>query len=46
MSNMRQALGLFLLDFDVYVEARDAEVTACEVAPMVLRFFAAGSRTS
>ena len=39
-----KALRLFVLDFDTYLEARDAEVTAADVAPAVLRFFAANSR--
>ena len=42
---LAKALGLFVLDFDVYIEARDAESTAAEMAPAVLRFFAANSRT-
>ena len=41
---LARALRLFVLDFDTYLEARDAEATAAEVAPAVLRFFAAGSR--
>ncbi len=34
-----KALGLFLLDFDVYTERRDAEPTARLVVPAVRRFF-------
>jgi len=41
-----KTLRLFVLDFDTYIEARDAEVTAAEVAPAILRFFAAGSRNA
>ena len=32
-------------DSTLYIEARDAESTAAEMAPAVLRFFAANSRT-
>jgi len=41
---LAKALKLFLLDFDTYLEARDAEVTARAVVPAVLRFFGAGSQ--
>ena len=34
-----KALGLFLLDFDVYRETRDSEATAAQVVPAVRRFF-------
>jgi hypothetical protein len=39
-----KALRLFVLDFDTYIDARDAEATASDVGPAVIRFFAAGSR--
>ena len=39
-----KALRLFVLDFDTYLDARDADTTAADVAPAVLRFFRAGSR--
>ena len=37
---LAKLLGLFLLDFDVYLEARDADATAARVVPAVRRFFA------
>ena len=39
-----KALGLFMLDFDVYLEARDAEATAAQVVPALRRFFLTFSR--
>ena len=38
------ALGLFLLDFDVYRENRDAEQTAAALVPALRRFFLSSSR--
>ena len=39
-----QALGLFVLDFDVYMANRDSEATAEQVAPAVRRFFLSASQ--
>ena len=36
---LAKALGLFLLDFDVYLETRDADRTAAQVVPALRRFF-------
>ena len=41
---LAKALRLFVLDFDKYVEARDAEKTARLVLPIVTGFFGAFSR--
>ena len=40
---LAKALGLFLLDFDVYLETRDAEKTAAQVVPALRRFFLSNS---
>lgn len=40
---LAKALGLFLLDFDVYREQRDAAATAAVVVPAVRRFFLTNS---
>lgn len=40
---LAKALGLFLLDFDVYLETRDAEQTAQLVVPALRRFFLSSS---
>ena len=40
-----KALGLFLLDFDVYRENRDAEQTAALLVPALRRFFLSSSGT-
>ena len=40
---LAKALGLFLLDFDVYLENRDAEQTAEVVVPALRRFFLSSS---
>ena len=40
---LAKALGLFVLDFDVYLENRDAQRTADQVVPAVRRFFLANS---
>ena len=36
---LAKALGLFLLDFDVYLETRDADQTAVAIVPALRRFF-------
>ena len=36
---LANALGLFLLDFDVYLETRDADATAEVLVPALRRFF-------
>ena len=41
---LAKALGLFLLDFDVYRENRDAEQTAAALVPALRRFFLSSSR--
>ena len=38
---LANALGLFLLDFDVYLETRDADTTAEVLVPALRRFFLA-----
>ena len=40
---LAKALGLFLLDFDVYRENRDAEATAAALVPALRRFFLVSS---
>ena len=40
---LAKALGLFLLDFDVYLETRDADTTAAKVVPAMRRFFLANA---
>ena len=40
---LAQALGLFVLDFDVFLRNRDSEATAARTAPAVRRFFLVGS---
>jgi len=40
---LAKALGLFLLDFDVYRENRDAERTAAALVPALRRFFLVSS---
>ena len=40
---LAKALGLFLLDFDVYRETRDAEATAALLVPALRRFFLSSS---
>ena len=42
---LAKALGLFLLDFDVYVANRDAEQTAAALVPALRRFFLSSSTT-
>ena len=39
-----KALGLFMLDFDVYCENLDAEQTAAALVPALRRFFLTSSR--
>ena len=36
---LARALGLFVLDFDVYLRSRDAEPTARLLVPALRRFF-------
>ena len=43
---LAKLLGLFLLDFDVYLEARDADATASRVVPAVRRFFASNGKAA
>ena len=40
---LAKALGLFVLDFDVYLETRDAERTAQQLVPALRRFFLSSS---
>jgi pimeloyl-ACP methyl ester carboxylesterase len=40
---LAKALGLFLLDFDVYRENRDADQTAARLVPALRRFFLSSS---
>ena len=42
---LAKGLGLFLLDFDVYVANRDAEQTAAALVPALRRFFLSSSTT-
>eukprot|EP00908_Phaeocystis_cordata_P017072 Transcript_28407.p2 GENE.Transcript_28407~~Transcript_28407.p2 ORF type:complete len:235 (-),score=70.73 Transcript_28407:46-750(-) len=41
---LAKALGLFLLDFDVYRENRDAEQTAAALVPALRRFYLSSSQ--
>lgn len=43
---LAKGLGLFLLDFDVYVANRDAEQTAAALVPALRRFFLSSSTTT
>ncbi|KAL1503119.1 hypothetical protein AB1Y20_011182 [Prymnesium parvum] len=43
---LARALGLFVLDFDVYLKTRDADKTAAQVVPALRRFFLASSSTT
>ncbi len=40
---LAQALGIFVLDFDVFLRNRDSEATAATTTPAVRRFFLVGS---
>jgi len=43
---LAKVLGLFLLDFDVYLENKDAEKTAAALVPALRRFFLAASKNT